>query len=302
MIYDKSLTPFLELDFKNKTQRHWYHIVTQSLWPITGSVGALFLTFGSALFFHFFLFSSILLFSGITLILTTMFIWWRDVVREATWTGSHPQVIQTGLRVGIILFIITEVMFFFAFFWSFFHSSLAPVPALGSIWPPCGIVPFDPKGIPLLNTGILLWSGCTLTLSHHGLRMGNTISKHLGLFFTILLAIQFTFYQIDEYIGSYFALSDGVYGTTFYMATGLHGLHVIIGTIFLIICAIRMLFGQFTKTHHVGYEAAIWYWHFVDVVWLFLFATVYCWGSGMFFDILCDEDIYLNIHSKIFTF
>jgi cytochrome c oxidase subunit 3 len=220
---------------------------------------------------------------GFLATLYVMFVWWRDIIREATWQGYHTKIVQKGIKIGVILFIISEIMFFFAFFWAFFHSSLAPTIQIGSVWPPVGIIPLDPFKVPLLNTAILLWSGCTLTWSHHGLRSSNKFAQYIGLVLTIVLAIEFTVYQASEYINAPFFISDGIYGSTFYMATGLHGLHVIIGTLFLIVCFYRMIKGHFSYSHHVGYEAAIWYWHFVDVVWLFLFSTIYCWGSGLFY-------------------
>lgn len=263
-------------------QKHLYHIVTLSPWPVFGALGALFITVGSAMYFHMFSGGLFYVFLGFILTFFVMFVWWRDVIRESTWQGYHTKIVQRGIKIGILLFIISEIMFFLAFFWAFFHSSLSPAIQVGSVWPPIGIKPLNPFEVPLLNTAILLWSGCTLTWSHHGLRASNKIAQYFGLVFTIFLAIEFTLYQLREYISAPFFISDGIYGSTFYMATGLHGLHVIIGTTFLVICLYRMLKGHFTSLHHVGYEAAIWYWHFVDVVWIFLFCSIYCWGSGLF--------------------
>jgi cytochrome c oxidase subunit 3 len=189
----------------------------------------------------------------------------------------HTKAVQRGLKMGVVLFIVSEVMFFFAFFWAYFHSSLAPAIEIGSIWPPVGITVFSPWGVPLLNTLILLLSGVTITYAHHALTLGNRFYLVDGLAFTILLAVIFTFLQAFEYRTAPFNISDGIYGSTFFMATGFHGFHVIIGTTFIVVCLMRV--HHFTKQHHVGFEAAAWYWHFVDVVWLFLFVSIYFWGS-----------------------
>jgi cytochrome c oxidase subunit 3 len=170
-------------------------------------------------------------------------------------------------------------MFFFSIFWAYFHSSLAPVPEIGSIWPPLGITPVYAWGIPLLNTILLLSSGATVTWAHHALLTGNKSQTLVAMYYSIGLATVFTLIQLFEYIESTFTMSDGVYGSTFFMATGFHGFHVIVGTVFLAVTTIRILKNQMTKEHHFGFEAAIWYWHFVDVVWLFLFVTIYWWGG-----------------------
>lgn len=217
---------------------------------------------------------------GLVYTIASMAIWWRDVIREATFEGHHTKDVQTGLRYGMILFIVSEVMFFFSFFWAFFHSALAPTVDIGSIWPPKGIVPFDPWEVPLLNTLILLTSGATCTWAHHAIvagRRGNVIA---ALILTLILAFTFTGLQAFEYIEAAFTISDSVYGSTFYMATGFHGFHVIVGSLFLAVCLARQVRYHFTKQHHFGFEAAAWYWHFVDVVWLFLFVAIYWWGGA----------------------
>jgi cytochrome c oxidase subunit 3 len=205
--------------------------------------------------------------------------WWRDVIIEGTFEGHHTQAVQKGLRLGVILFIASEVMFFFSFFWAFFHSSLAPTPEIGSVWPPLGIETIDAWGIPLLNTIILLTSGATITWAHHAIIVGSRQNILYSLILTISLAIFFTFIQAFEYIESSFTISDSVYGTTFFLLTGFHGIHVIVGTIFIIVGTFRTIKHHFTKQNHFGFEAAAWYWHFVDVVWLFLFIVVYWWGG-----------------------
>jgi cytochrome c oxidase subunit III len=211
------------------------------------------------------------------MVLGTMAVWWRDVIREATFQGYHTPVVQLGLRYGMALFIASEVMFFAAFFWAFFTSSLFPV---GGVWPPAGIHPFNPFEFPFLNTLILLLSGTTVTWAHHSLLEGNQKGLVQGLTVTVLLGISFTCVQAYEYSHAAFTFSGGIYPSTFFMATGFHGFHVIIGTTFLAVCLWRAQRGDFTPTHHFGLEAAAWYWHFVDVVWLFLFVCIYWWGMG----------------------
>nr|YP_009630372.1 cytochrome c oxidase subunit III [Antarctoperla michaelseni]QBP33875.1 cytochrome c oxidase subunit III [Antarctoperla michaelseni] len=256
---------------------HPYHLVDQSPWPLTGAIGALVSVSGLLQWFH--QYNMTLLNLGFLITTLTMILWWRDVTREGTFQGLHTYPVTLGLRWGMILFIVSEVFFFISFFWAFFHSSLSPTGELGAIWPPAGIVPFNPLQIPLLNTAILLASGVTVTWAHHGLMEGNHSQTLQGLFFTVLLGIYFSILQAYEYIEAPFAISDSVYGSTFYVATGFHGLHVIIGTTFLLISLIRHASFHFSQNHHFGFEAAAWYWHFVDVVWLFLYISIYWWGS-----------------------
>lgn len=262
-----------------KYQRHTYHLVDPSPWPLIASLAAFTLTSGAVMYFHSFLAGGYVTILGLILVISTMIVWWRDVVREATFEGHHTKLVVKGLRYGVILFIVSEVMFFFAFFWAFFHASLAPTVELGSIWPPEGITPFNPWDVPLLNTIILLSSGITVTWAHHAIVSGVRYQGIFSLILTVVLALIFTSLQGFEYREASFDISDGVYGSSFYMATGFHGLHVIIGTIFLIVCLFRLINYHYTTTHHFGFEAAAWYWHFVDVVWLFLFVAIYWWGS-----------------------
>ena len=205
--------------------------------------------------------------------------WWRDVVREATFQGRHTAIVEKGLRYGMILFITSEVCFFFAFFWAFFHRSLAPSVEIGVTWPPTGISPLNPFLVPLLNTAVLLSSGVTITWAHHRILAGNRTESIQALFLTILLGVYFTALQAWEYLDAPFTIADRVYGSTFFVATGFHGLHVIIGTTFLLVCFLRLVNFHFSAHHHFGFEAAAWYWHFVDVVWLFLYVCIYWWGS-----------------------
>ncbi len=259
---------------------HPFHIVDPSPWPFIISFGCLFLTFGIAMFFHGYSGGFLMILTGLFIIIGTMFTWFRDIVREAVYEGQHTKKVQIGLKNGMLLFIFSEVMFFFSFFWAFFHSSLAPTPEIGSLWPPMGIETIDAWGLPLLNTSILLTSGSTITWGHHSIVLGDKKNAKMSLFLTIALALFFTMIQAYEYIEASFSISDGIYGTTFFLLTGFHGLHVIIGTIFIIVCTIRLIKNHFTKQHHFGFEASAWYWHFVDVVWLFLFVAVYWWGGN----------------------
>nr|ALO77211.1 cytochrome c oxidase subunit 3 [Glaresis sp. GLA01] len=258
-------------------QNHPYHLVDYSPWPITSSLGLLITMTGIIKWFHFYNMNLFLL--GITIMLLIMYQWWRDVVRESTFQGHHTFQVTMGLRWGMILFIISEVFFFISFFWSFFHSSLSPAIELGLNWPPKGIITFNPLQIPLLNTLILLTSGLTVTWAHHSLMENNFTQTTQSLSLTVLLGIYFSILQGYEYYEAPFTIADTVYGSTFFIATGFHGLHVIIGSTFLLVCLIRHLNSHFSCIHHFGFEAAAWYWHFVDVVWLFLYISIYWWGS-----------------------
>uniref|UniRef100_A0AAU7BAD3 Cytochrome c oxidase subunit 3 n=1 Tax=Heteromallus sp. TaxID=3073483 RepID=A0AAU7BAD3_9ORTH len=256
---------------------HPYHLVNFSPWPLTGAIGAMITVLGLTKWFH--QYNNSLLLLGFLITTLTMIQWWRDITREGTYQGLHTFAVSLGLRWGMILFIISEVFFFLSFFWAFFHSSLSPAIELGAMWPPTGINPFNPLQIPLLNTAILLASGVTVTWAHHSLMEGNYSQCVQSLFFTVILGIYFSILQAYEYIEASFSIADAVYGSTFFVATGFHGLHVIIGTTFLLVCLLRQLFFHFSPNHHFGFEAAAWYWHFVDVVWLFLYISIYWWGS-----------------------
>ena len=264
--------------------QHDYHLVQPSAWPIIGATGALVLAFGLIMAMHDG--SYWLMAIGAVVTLYTMLGWWRDVIREGS-QGDHTPVVQLHMRYGMILFIASEVMFFFAWFWAYFDASMFAGEAAqfersaltGGNWPPDGIEVFDPWHLPLLNTLILLTSGTTVTWAHHALQQGDRDGLKWGLLLTILLGMLFTAVQAYEYAHAGFGFSGHIYGATFFMATGFHGAHVIIGTIFLAVCLLRAMNGDFTKERHFGFEAAAWYWHFVDVVWLFLFAAIYVWGS-----------------------
>ncbi|PLX36189.1 MAG: cytochrome c oxidase subunit 3 [Hyphomicrobiales bacterium] len=280
------------------TKNHDYHLVDPSPWPFLASLGAFVLALGAIGLMKWNIGETFSVFGldftgwgvfviGMLIVLYTMFVWWRDTIKEGQ-TGFHTPVVQLHLRYGMILFIASEVMFFVAWFWAYFDAALYSGEAIqatrsaftGGEWPPQGIHTFDPWHLPLFNTIILLTSGTTVTWAHHALLHNDRNGLKWGLMLTVALGLLFTFVQGVEYSEAAFAYSGNIYGATFFMATGFHGAHVIIGTIFLLVCLIRAVRGHFTPKEHFGFEAAAWYWHFVDVVWLFLFTFIYVWGAG----------------------
>lgn len=266
-------------NIRNIFQSHPFHLVSPSPWPIYTSINLFALTTCGVLTMHKFSLAYIFFFCILISVIYAMSLWFRDIISEGTYLGNHTLAVQKGLNLGIGLFIVSEVLFFLAIFWTYFHSALSPNIELGAQWPPLGIQSIDPLELPLLNTIILLSSGVTVTYSHHSLIQGNRRGALYGLVYTIILAILFTSLQAIEYSVSFFSISDGAFGSCFYFGTGFHGLHVIIGTIFLSVGFWRLLAYHLTDNHHLGLEAGILYWHFVDVVWLFLYASVYYWGS-----------------------
>jgi cytochrome c oxidase subunit III len=271
-------------------KNHDYHILPPSPWPILGSFAALVMAVGGIMWMHEQPGGGAVFYAGVASVLATAYFWWRDVVREAH-AGDHTPVVALHLRYGMILFIASEVMFFVGWFWAWFDFSLFPVPlqvAEGQVeiltdtlaqWPPKGLEVIDPFAFPLLNTLILLCSGTTVTWAHNALINGDREGLKKGLWATIILGVIFSAVQAYEYAHAPFAFKGLNYSAAFYMATGFHGFHVLIGTIFLIVCLARTYKGHFTPRQHFGFEAAAWYWHFVDVVWLFLFVVIYVWGS-----------------------
>jgi len=292
-------------------KHHDYHLIDPSPWPAVASISAFITAIGAIVWMRsmsgaglFGLKGPYIFIIGMMGILYTMFMWWRDVIKEAH-RGDHTPVVRLHLRYGMILFIASEVMFFVAWFWAYFDVSLFPgtvenlpnssyqvgmvdrAKLTGAVWPPKAtpdgktfVHTFDPWGLPLVNTLILLLSGTTVTWAHHALLENNRRGLIWGLTLTVILGILFTALQAYEYGHAAFNFSRHIYGATFFMATGFHGAHVIIGTIFLAVCLFRALKGHFSPQQHFGFEAAAWYWHFVDVVWLFLFACIYVWGGG----------------------
>jgi heme/copper-type cytochrome/quinol oxidase subunit 3 len=260
-------------------QRHYFHMVTPSPWPFLVSIQVFVMLIGAVSYMHFYRNGGYVLLWGVFNIIFIVCLWLRDVIREGTYEGMHTSKMQKNLKFGFILFIVTEVMFFFAFFWAFFHSSLSPAVEIGGVWPPIGITVINPWKLPFLNTCLLLQSGIYITICHIYIRIRDYINVFEFYILTLIFGVLFTFIQIYEYINASFSISDGIYGSTFYMLTGFHGFHVLAGTVFIFVCLQRTIYGHFTANHHVGFECAAWYWHFVDVVWLFLFIFVYVWGA-----------------------
>jgi cytochrome c oxidase subunit III len=274
-------------------KNHDYHLVDPSPWPFVGAFSAVVMAVGAVMSMKGLApggmkIGPLVLGTGIIGILYTMLAWWTDVVREAEHEGHHTRVVQIHHRYGMMMFIASEIMFFVAWFWAYFDASIFASEAInyqraaftGAQWPPKGIETFNPWHLPLLNTLILLTSGTTVTWAHHALINGDREGLKTGLWLTVALGMLFTICQAYEYSHAAFGFSGNIYGSTFYMATGFHGAHVIIGTIFLAVCLYRAYLGHFRSDQHLGFEFAAWYWHFVDVVWLFLFAAIYVLGSG----------------------
>ena len=265
---------------KQRYQTHPYHLVDPSPWPIALGFALLVLTLSAVMYMHGINYGGYFLNLGLILVSSVMALWFRDVIIEGTYLGHHTEQVKRGITIGFALFIISEVMAFFSVFWAYFHSSLVPAVEIGGVWPPLGIQVLDPFAIPLLNTILLLSSGAFVTYGHHALIQGDRKGAIKGTLFTIILAVIFTSLQYYEYSEAAFSISDSVFGSAFYASTGLHGIHVIIGTIFIATGFFRIINYHLTNTHHIGYEASILYWHFVDVVWLFLFIAAYYWGGN----------------------
>lgn len=274
----------------NKTYKyinHPYQIIENSPWPfIIGmcafmymTLNGVFLSYGAHTMYSISLFKYLYQFSFLILVLAVC-LWWYDMIQESVIEGAYTEKVQLNISIGMILFIVSEVMFFFGFFWAFFHFSLNPSDAIQGNWPPVSIESIFAYGLPLINTVILLSSGITLTWSHMALYKKNKKESVLGLFLTIVLGLIFTKIQFVEFCLAKFTIADSCYGSVFYMLTGLHGLHVLIGTIFLCVAFVRLITNYFNVTRFSGFELAIWYWHFVDVVWLFVFSGIYCWGNA----------------------
>jgi len=277
--------------------KHPYHLVDPSPWPALGAFAGFILAFAAALAMHPDLLGKEvetvvkavnwwIVVPGFLLVLVVMYLWWSDVIAESR--KYHTAVVQLGLRYGMILFIASEVLFFAAFFWAFFDAAIyhsspempGRMAADGGMWPPKGVHVIAAFDLPFMNTLILLLSGTTVTWAHHAILEGNKRDAVRGLLITVILGACFTGIQLFEYAHAPFGFSDNIYSSTFFMATGFHGFHVFIGTTFLLVCLFRAMKDQFTPKQHFGFEAAAWYWHFVDVVWLFLFICVYWWGAG----------------------
>ena len=271
----KQMTNLMRSNF----QSHPFHLVSPSPWPLFTCVSLLSLTSTGVLSMHGFENTQEFLSLALFTLIFSMSFWFRDVIAEATYLGNHTLAVQRGLNSGIALFIVSEALFFLAIFWSFFHSALSPTIEVGAHWPPVGIDAVNPFELPLLNTVILLSSGVTITYAHHSIIQGNRKGALHGLVTSVILALIFTVFQAIEYSVSSFTISDSTFGSCFYFGTGFHGLHVIIGTAFISVGLWRVVAYHSTDNHHLGLESSILYWHFVDVVWLFLYISIYYWGS-----------------------
>jgi len=266
-------------------KHHPFHVPHASAWPFLGACAAGLMALGMILFMHDVKLGDFNIgMKGLALgavgVLAIMWVWWRDVIHEAFVEKAHSKETKKGLRYGMALFISSEVMFFFAFFWAFFASSIFPKEAIGFVWPPKNIEVVHPFDLPFLMTMLLLLSGCTVTWAHHAILEGKQAESVKALAITVALGLAFTCFQGYEYYHATFHFKDGIYPSAFYMATGFHGFHVIVGSIFLIVCLFRAKAGHFSPQSHFGFEAAAWYWHFVDAVWLFLFTAIYWWGNS----------------------
>lgn len=264
---------------RSQYQAFPYHLVDPSPWPLATSIALLASALSAVLYFHGFAGGGLGTLLGLVAVVTSMVLWLRDVSAEGAYGGHHTLAVQKGLTLGFVLFVISEIFAFISAFWAYFHSALSPTVELGAAWPPAGIEALDPAEVPLLNTVLLLSSGATVTYAHHALIHGNRRGAILGLALTILLAAVFTGFQAYEYVEAPFTIADSVYGSAFFSCTGLHGVHVIVGTLFLLVALYRLVGYTYGAEHHVGLESAILYYHFVDVVWLFLFVSLYVWGS-----------------------
>ena len=264
---------------RSNFQSHPFHLVSPSPWPLNTSISLLSLTCSGVLRMHVFNHAIVFVLFSLLCLIVSMSLWFRDIIFEGSYLGDHTLAVQRGLNLGVGLFIVSEALFFLAIFWAYFHSALGPTVELGTGWPPTGVEAVNPFELPLINTVILLSSGFTVTYAHHSLIENNRNGTLDGLAFTVVLAVIFTCCQGIEYVVSFFSFGDSSFGSSFYFGTGFHGLHVIIGTIFLAVGLWRMLAYHITENHHLGLESGILYWHFVDVVWIFLFISIYYWGS-----------------------
>ena len=260
-------------------KRHLFHILEVSPWPLLSAFAAFFFLSGLTFYMHRLHFGGWFFFIGFLLTVISAFGWFFDILNEATIKGDHTLAIRTGLKKGFLLFIVSEVMLFFGFFWAFFHSSLCPSVEIGAKWPPAGIPYVSFLGFPALNTILLIVSGLAVTWAHRGVAIGSFKESINAFLITIFLGLVFLGFQMYEYYELPFDFSDSVYSSTFFVLTGLHGMHVFVGVFFLTFCFFRLLLQHFTIKHYLGFIMAIWYWHFVDIVWIILFLFVYCWGN-----------------------
>jgi cytochrome c oxidase subunit 3 len=271
------------IEYTTTGKPHPFHIIRPSVWPLVGAFAAGFLALFMVMFMHNAEWQGLKVgvwapIGGLIAVVGVMYAWWKDIIHEAIAERAHSPIVKIGFRFGMMLFIASEVMFFVAFFWAFFSAAFYP-PA-GMTWPPEGIQTINPFNLPFLMTLLLLLSGCTVTWAHHEILTGNQKQAVRALGLTVLIGVVFLGFQAFEYVHSPFGFKDGIFASAFFMATGFHGFHVLVGALFLAVCYFRARKGHFSPESHFGFEAAAWYWHFVDVVWLFLFVAIYCWGGG----------------------
>lgn len=275
-------------------------MVEESPWPILISLAVSFLLGSTVNFFNIFFNynETIILLFAFILVLAIMSLWFGDIINESTFRGFYTTYVQKNITSGMILFLVSEAMFFFSFFWSFFHYSLNPSIHIGGVWPTFGLIPVHPFHLPLLNTFVLVMSGVYATASHFHLSIGvsgpiefknnffagNTFLIGLkdSLIVSIVLGVIFIYTQGYEFSIADFDITDSVYGSIFYLLTGFHGLHVIIGVIFLFVSLIRSIKNHFFFETHLGFLFSVWYWHFVDIIWILVYLFVYIWGSYSF--------------------
>lgn len=266
---------FLE---RSKYQQYPFHIVAPSPWPVVLSFSLCSVALTLALTMHGYIGNTNILFLSLFVLLSSIILWFRDIVAEGTYLGDHTLAVRKGINIGFLLFVLSEVLIFITLFWAYFHSAINPDVILGQLWPPVSIEPVKPIELPLLNTIILLSSGVTITYSHHALITGNRKLALNGLFITLWLIIIFVLCQFIEYTNAMFTITDGVYGTVFYAGTGLHFLHMVMFIFMLAVCYWRIRNYHFTINHHVGFETTVIYGHLLDVIWLFLYVIIYWWG------------------------
>jgi cytochrome c oxidase subunit 3 len=279
------------IEYTTTGKPHPYHILEPNIWPLISAFAAGFFAVMMVMYFPGyreglqnggtdlpFPWGPL---AGVAAIMICMFFWWKDVIYESVVEKAHTKIAEIGFRHGMALFISSEVMFFVAFFWAFFSAAFYPTEAIGCVWPPADIEIVPAFGLPFMMTMILLLSGCTVTWAHHAILEGHNKQAITALGMSTFLGFFFLSFQVYEYSHVTFGFTDGIYSSTFFMATGFHGFHVLVGTLFLFVCYFRAKKGHFSPEKHFGFEAAAWYWHFVDVVWLFLFIAIYWWGSTM---------------------
>lgn len=256
-------------------------LVENSIWPLTTSFSALSLLIGGVMLFHMKIGGLELVIISLISLVISLYFWWKEVIIEGTYQGLHTKEVQKNLTIGFMLFVLSEAIIFFSFFFAYFYNSLIPSVNVGGIWPPVGIETLDASAIPLLNTVILFMSGISVTASQHYIVAKNRKNAIIYLLLTVILGIIFLYFQFYEYQNSLFSISDSVFGASFFLLTGFHGFHVLIGVLFLVTSLLRLIAYHYSENHFLNATFASIYYHFVDVVWIILYGVIYCWGSGL---------------------